>query len=78
MPANVTLRAGPRQREILEQLALARTDAEIAARLGISVATVRTYLVRLYRDNQIANRTAAVALWLASQLLGDTKGSGNS
>ncbi len=60
-------RAGPRQRQILELLVAGRTDPEIAVRLGISQATVRTYLIRLYRDNGVANRTEAVAVWLLSR-----------
>jgi DNA-binding NarL/FixJ family response regulator len=57
-------RASPRQREVLSLLAHGRTDTEIAAHLGISVATVRTYLVRLYRDNGFGNRTEAAIAWL--------------
>jgi hypothetical protein len=47
-------------------LACGLSDAEVATRLGISVATVRTYLIRLYRDNDLSNRTQAVAVWLGS------------
>ncbi len=60
------IRAGPRQREILALLARGLSDAEVATRLRISVATVRTYLIRLYRDNDLSNRTEAVAVWLGS------------
>ncbi len=60
-------RAGPRQRQILELLMEGRTDPEMAMTLGISKATVRTHLIRLYRDNGVANRTEAVAVWLLSQ-----------
>jgi DNA-binding NarL/FixJ family response regulator len=57
--AKKPLRAGPRQREVLSLLAHGHTDSQIAAELGISVATVRTYLARLYRDSSFANRTEA-------------------
>jgi DNA-binding CsgD family transcriptional regulator len=60
-------RAGPRQREVLALLASGRTDAQIALELGISTATVRTYLGRLYRTNGISNRTEAVAVWLKTE-----------
>lgn len=60
------LRAGPRQRQILALLACGLSDSETAIRLGISVATVRSYLIRLYRDNGFNNRTEAVAVWLQS------------
>ena len=58
--------AGPRQREILVLLSRGQSDIQIALALGISVATVRTYLVRLYRDNGLHNRAEAVAEWLKS------------
>jgi DNA-binding NarL/FixJ family response regulator len=59
-----SLRAGPRQREVLSLLAHGQTDSQIAMELGISIATVRTYLARLYRDNRFANRTEAAVAWL--------------
>ena len=58
------LRASPRQREILVLLARGKKDVAIARELGLSVATVRTYLTRLYRDNGFSNRTEAVAAWV--------------
>ncbi len=58
------IRAGPRQREVLSLLAQGRTDSQIAMQLGISVATVRTYLIRLYRDNGWRNRTEAAVAWV--------------
>ena len=60
------LHAGPRQREILALMARGKSDIQIALALGISAATVRTYLVRLYRDNGFHNRAEAVAEWLRS------------
>jgi len=57
-------RAGPRQIQILRLLARGRSDAQVALELRISVATVRTYLSRLYRDNGFHSRTEAVAAWL--------------
>jgi DNA-binding NarL/FixJ family response regulator len=39
-------------------------DKEIALRLGLSVATVRTHLQRLYRDIGAHSRALAVATWL--------------
>jgi DNA-binding CsgD family transcriptional regulator len=60
------LHAGPRQREILGLMARGQSDVQIALELGISVATVRTYLTRLYRDNGFHNRVEAVAEWVRS------------
>jgi DNA-binding NarL/FixJ family response regulator len=62
--AKLPLHAGPRQREVLSLLAHGYTDSQIAVEMGISVATVRTYLARLYRDNRFANRTEAAIAWL--------------
>jgi DNA-binding NarL/FixJ family response regulator len=53
-----------RQREILELAAGGLTDKEIAHRLGISMATVRTHLQRLYRANGFRNRADAIAHWM--------------
>jgi len=60
------LRASPRQREVLSLLSHGHTDSQIAVELGISVATVRTYLARLYKDNGFGNRTEAAIAWLES------------
>jgi DNA-binding NarL/FixJ family response regulator len=46
-------------------VARGKKDAAIASELGVSIATVRTYLSRLYRDNGLSNRAQAVALWIA-------------
>jgi DNA-binding NarL/FixJ family response regulator len=65
------LRAGPRQREVLSLLSHGYTDSQIAVELGISVATVRTYLARLYKDNGFGNRTEAAIAWLQALTTAD-------
>lgn len=50
----------PRQRELLEQLRLGLTNAQIARRLQISEGTVRTHLEHLYDRLGVTNRVAAV------------------
>jgi len=57
--------ATPRQQEILKLLAIGLSDHEVAGRLGISHATVRSHLARLFQEYQFRNRTQAVAAWLA-------------
>ncbi len=61
---NDRFHAGPRQLQILFLLAQGQSDMQIAHGLGITVATVRTYLTRLYRDNGYHNRAEAVAGWI--------------
>ncbi|WP_131104151.1 helix-turn-helix transcriptional regulator [Ornithinimicrobium sufpigmenti] len=55
-------RITPRQRELLEQLRLGLTNAQIARRLHISEGTVRTHLQHLYDRLGVTNRVAAVML----------------
>jgi DNA-binding NarL/FixJ family response regulator len=56
-------RFSPRQVEIIGLIAAGASDKEIAARLGISIATVRTHLQRLYRDSDLRNRAEAVNVY---------------
>ena len=56
----------PRQAQILELLAEGLADKEIAARLGLSLATVRSHLQRMYREHGFRNRAGAAAGWVAS------------
>lgn len=51
-----------REVEILNQLALGRSDKEIAVMLAMSPNTVRTHLKRLYSCLGARNRAHAVAL----------------
>ena len=55
-----------RQRTIVALAAIGRGDKQIARELGVSIATVKTHLHRLYRDHGIPNRSAAVAVLFAS------------
>ena len=51
-----------REREILDHLAEGATNAQIAAALGISSATVRKHLEHAYEKLHVSTRTAAVAV----------------
>jgi two-component system, NarL family, nitrate/nitrite response regulator NarL len=51
----------PREREILELIAAGELAPEIAKRLGLSPATVRTHLQHLYEKLGVSDRAAAVA-----------------
>jgi DNA-binding CsgD family transcriptional regulator len=53
-------RLTPRQNDLLRLLAAGHTNAQIARRLGISEATVRTHLENIYDRLGVSSRTAAV------------------
>jgi len=52
--------AHPRQTDLLRLVAAGHTNTQIARRLGISEATVRTHLENIYGRLQVSSRTAAV------------------
>ena len=58
------IRVSPRQAEILELVANGLPDKEIAARLGVSLRTVRTHLERFYAARGVHDRAAAAATWV--------------
>ena len=53
-------RLTPRQKHLLRLVAAGHTNTQIARRLGISQATVRTHLENIYERLQVSSRTAAV------------------
>jgi DNA-binding NarL/FixJ family response regulator len=53
-------RLTPRQTDLLRLVAAGHTNTQIARRLGISEATVRTHLENIYGRLQVSSRTAAV------------------
>jgi DNA-binding CsgD family transcriptional regulator len=53
-------RLTPRQDDLLRLLAAGHTNTQIARRLGISEATVRTHLENIYARLGVSSRTAAV------------------
>jgi DNA-binding NarL/FixJ family response regulator len=57
----------PRQAEIVSLIAGGLEDKEIARELGVSVATVRTHLQRLYRNIGVHNRSLATIRWLENE-----------
>jgi two-component system nitrate/nitrite response regulator NarL len=56
----------PRQYDIVSRVALGWTNKRIARDLGISPATVKTILERLFRMSGAENRTALVEWWRRS------------
>jgi DNA-binding NarL/FixJ family response regulator len=51
----------PRERQVLEQVRLGRTNREIAARLGISIGTVNKHVHEVLTILKVRNRTQAAA-----------------
>jgi DNA-binding CsgD family transcriptional regulator len=51
----------PRERQILDLVAIGDSNREIAARLYISPGTVRIHLERVYKKLGVRSRTAALA-----------------
>ena len=50
----------PREREVLQHLALGLANKEVADRLGMAESTVKTHLESIYRKLEVYDRTAAV------------------
>jgi DNA-binding CsgD family transcriptional regulator len=61
------LRVTSRQAQMLGMAAQDIPDEQIAARLQISLPTVRTQWQRFFRANGVHSRAGAVALWLKSR-----------
>jgi len=59
--ADASVNLSPREREVLELLACGYLYKEIADNLGITVATVVTYIRRIYEKLHVRSRAQAVA-----------------
>ena len=59
-----------REREVLVLLAEGRTNREIAASLSVTVATVKSHLVRIYAKLEASNRNEALGRAVSLGLLG--------
>jgi DNA-binding CsgD family transcriptional regulator len=64
MRARRTLGLSPRQAEIVRCILQCKSDKQIARDLGISLATVRTHLGRLYQRHNIGDRLGLILLVL--------------
>ncbi|MGW6330982.1 response regulator [Nocardia rhamnosiphila] len=58
-----------RERDVLELVARGHSNPEIAARLYIAEATVKTHLLRVFKKLDVSDRTAAVTTALARRLI---------
>ncbi|MDC7784987.1 LuxR C-terminal-related transcriptional regulator [Rhodoplanes sp. TEM] len=64
----------PRQREILRLMGIGRSNAEIAAELGISMNTVKLHVSAILRRLDLGNRMQAIAIGarICDRRLGDS------
>ena len=58
-----------REREVLACLAQGRSNREIAAALSVTLATVKSHLVRIYAKLEASNRNEALGRAVALGLL---------
>jgi DNA-binding NarL/FixJ family response regulator len=54
-------RLTPHERDLLEELAVGRSYAEAAERLGVSVSTIETHIRNLYKKLEAHSKTQAIA-----------------
>ena len=59
-------RLTPREREVCLKLLGADSEKEIAADLGLTLATTRSYIQNIYRKFGVKGRAGLMALWLGS------------
>ena len=58
-----------REKEILAQLALGKTNKEISERLCVSISTVRNHISNIFSKLRITNRSQATAIAIFCGLL---------
>lgn len=59
--AMAAFRLTPRECEVAKLVCLGRTNADIAAVLGIGIATVKTHVIRIFEKTAVETRSALVA-----------------
>jgi DNA-binding NarL/FixJ family response regulator len=64
----------PREVEVLQAVALGRTNAQIGRELSIGEATVKTHLIRAFAKLGVDDRTHAVTVAMRRGLLGPSDG----
>lgn len=56
----------PREIQVLERTATGRTNADVAAELGVTIHAIKFHLASIFRKLGVQNRTEATARYLAS------------
>jgi len=67
-PGAITPRLTPRERDVLNQLARGLSNAEVAARLAVSVKTVESHRTGLYRKLGVHNASELIVAALRHRL----------
>jgi len=64
IPGNQSAELSERERQVLDGLAAGQINKQIAAQMGVSIHTVRTYIRRIYEKLHVRSRTEALAKYL--------------
>lgn len=59
---NTVIHLTPRELEVIKQLALGHSYAQIASHLEITENTLKTHIKRIYRKLSVHNRTQAILI----------------
>ncbi len=65
-PQDISALLSPSELRVLELAAQGLTNARVAARLGVTVHTIKFHLVSIYRKLGVTNRTQAATIFLRS------------
>jgi DNA-binding CsgD family transcriptional regulator len=63
----------PRELEVLEMTSLGLTNAQMAARLNVTMHAVKFHLAAIYRKLGVVNRTEAAVAYLRSSIPNDAR-----
>lgn len=66
-PQDLSALLSPSELRVLELAAQGLTNARAAARLGVTVHTIKFHLVSIYRKLGVTNRTQAATIFLRSR-----------
>ncbi|MGI8330701.1 response regulator [Actinomadura scrupuli] len=69
-PGQVRFRLSAREAEVMDLISQGRSNREIATVLFVSEKTVKNHVNRIFAKLLVANRAAAIALWLGTAVEG--------
>ena len=70
VPGRLKFRLSAREAEVMDLISQGRSNREIAAALFVSEKTVKNHVNRIFAKLLVANRAAAIALWLGTAVEG--------